>query len=401
MYVGTSTGDVLAVNADTGRLVWKTATAPPGLIGGIFAPSVDYGRVYALVGGSSPLAVALDRQTGKTLWRTKLKDASASGVNASAVVFDGLLFAAVFGGDGDPTSHPPFFILDAHSGRILKKTYIIPKTMWKKGYAGSGIWATGVVDEKTQYLYTGTSNPYSKKHESNHSNAILKIDMDRNRATFGQIVDSYKGNVEQYFPGLDKQPACQYLGDLQTAGYSVFCAQLDIDFGASPNLFTDSKGHELVGDLQKAGVYHAAFADTMKPAWSTVLSTPSAGGNAGTAAVGPDGIYAVSNPGVLNSLDRTTGKVQWRAPMPDGTHYETVSTANGVVYATDNRGMLNVFDAKTGTILAERPLSADAGDGCTDLSGGISIARHTVYVTCDIGASGGGWIIAFALPNSG
>jgi outer membrane protein assembly factor BamB len=272
-----------------------------------FAVAVKYGRVYALSGGSPPAATALDQRTGKVVWTTTLRDKSASGINASAVVADGVVFAGVFGGDGDPTSHPPYFILDAANGKILVKNYIIPKPEWKKGYAGSGIWATAAVDAEHGYAYAGTTNPYSKRREHKHSNAILKIDIDRSRPTFGEIVASYKGNVDQYYPGLDKQPACQTLGDYQTAGYSVFCVQLDVDFGASANLFTDSKGRELVGDLQKSGVYHAALADSMKPAWNTVVGRPpSAAGDAGTAAVDDHAVYVVGNPGVMTALNTTT-----------------------------------------------------------------------------------------------
>jgi outer membrane protein assembly factor BamB len=398
VYVGTSGNSVFALNADTGDALWTTTIGEGGAIGGIFAVSVKYGRVFLLAGGAGgPFGAALDQDTGKVLWETALEDPSSSGVNASAVVFDGLLFAAVFGGDGDPTSHPPFFILDAFSGKILKKTYIIPKKQWKEGYAGSGMWATGVVDTEGKYLFAGTSNPYSKRLEHEHSNAILKIDLDRDRKTFGEIVDSYKGDVDQYFQGLDDQPACQMLGDYQTAGYSVFCAQLDIDFGASPNLFTDSEGRQIVGSLQKSGVYHAAFADSMKPAWTALLTYPSAPGNAGTSAVDAESIYVAVNPGLLYSIDKDDGATNWTAPLTQGVSYQTVTVAGGIVYIVDNKGFLNGFDAETGTQVVNRPMAMDASDACISLSGGVAVARNRVYATCDIGAAGGGWLVAYDL----
>ena len=49
---------------------------------------------------------------------------------------------------------------------------------------------------------------------------------------------------------------------------------LDLDFGASPNLFRDASGRLVLGDLQKAGVYHAVYTDQMTSAWQTTVSVP-------------------------------------------------------------------------------------------------------------------------------
>ena len=63
------------------------------------------------------------------------------------------------------------------------------------------------------------------------------------------------------------------------------CGQLDLDFGASANLFRASDGTELVGDLQKSGVYHVADAAIMKPAWTALVGASCEVCNAASTAV--------------------------------------------------------------------------------------------------------------------
>jgi hypothetical protein len=256
---------------------------------------------------------------------------------------------------------------------------------------------------RTHYLYVGTGQPSSPTKESEYTNAILKIDVDRSRSTFGTVVDAYKGTPETYVAGLQRQPACQQLGDLSPSA-AVPCLNEDIDFGASPNLFTDDRGHTLVGEYQKAGVYHAAFADSMEQAWTALLSPllgPAYAANGASTAFDGKHIYGVGSfVGQMFGLSPSTGAYQWVAPVADGVQYNPIETANGVVYTTDTKGFLDVFDAASGQPLLVRPMSADTGgDVCANLGGGAAVARHTIYATCDTGSAGGGWVIAYRLPG--
>ncbi len=161
------------------------------------------------------------------------------------------------------------------------------------------------------------------------------------------------------------------------------CGQLDLDFGASPNLFTDSSGNELVGELQKAGVYHVANATTMAPAWHRVVGGPCAVCNAGSTAFDGSSIDVVGTPGgTLFSLGRDAGALNWASPLGDGVHYQSTSTADGVVYVVDNNGFLSAFDASTGAPLFKRQLSVDTGSptGTGLTSNGVSIAEGEVLV---------------------
>lgn len=402
VFAGTTSGWVFAVNADTGELVWKQNFTAGGLVGGIFALSVVDGRVHANVSGAEgPYAAAADQETGKILWKTPILDKYPGAYsNASSVVYDGLVFMGISGPEGDRDARGSYVILDAATGKLIRKEYVIPKTDNKRGFGGAGIWSTAVVDTQTDYLYVGAGNPYGNRRDHRYANAILKVDLRQDRKTFGQIVDAYKGDVEQYYPPLEilaDTPVCA--AELDPTIDNPECGQLDLDYGASPNLFTNEDGEKLVGVLQKSGVYHVAYADTMERAWTTVVGGPCALCNAASSAFDGSAVYVAGAPGsILHALDKTTGSYRWSAPIADGVHYQAVSVANGVVYATDTTGSLDMFDAATGVPVFTRPLSADtaaSGDACGTLGGNTSIARHKVYVACDVAASSGGWIVAY------
>jgi hypothetical protein len=256
------------------------------------------------------------------------------------------------------------------------------------------------VDTKNGYAYVGTGNPSSKKIEHAFSNAIVKYDIDPARATFGTVVASLKGNVDQYDQTLRDavEPSCDALGEdpnLQLiVGDSAPCLQLDLDFGAPPNLFTDANGRTLIGDLQKSGVYHVADATTMDRAWSAVVGVSCAACNAAATAWDRNGsLYGVSSPGDAMVSLTTGGAYRWVTPVADGTHYQSTTSAGGAVFTIDNYGSLLAFDAATGLPLLHRPIAADLAPGTEPpaalSSSGVAVASGTVF------AAAGNAVVAY------
>ncbi|MEA2453195.1 MAG: hypothetical protein QOG04_1905 [Actinomycetota bacterium] len=416
VFAATTSGSIFAVDAKTGDVVWQIfEQSDGGLAGGIFSPAVANGVLYASVGRSgAPKVIALDAATGDEIWRADLyqgladAETHAQNVNSSMVFFDGLLFIGLAGADSSNLSHPSFFILDAEDGSVVKKTIVIPQDQWLDGYAGGGIWGTGVVDQQTRTLYVGTSNPYNKRREHKHTNAILKIDFDRNSKTFGEILDAYRGDKD-YDPKLYNTPQCKYLGELQPAGFSTFCGQRDVDFGASPSLFKNSAGKSIVVNLQKSCTVHAIYADTMEKFWKrSEIGPGGASGCASTTAYDANAVYVNINEGVMWALDRETGETLWKTSYKDpGSHYQPVTVANGVVYTTGITGYIYALDAKTGKVLLHEQMKADGETCAGTTSAGIAVVGDTVYAECDTvegdGAAlsivtvGGGGVFAYRL----
>jgi outer membrane protein assembly factor BamB len=411
-YMGTSKGWVFSLNADTGKVVWKTRlpVGDPGLlgVGVVGSVAVSGGRVFAIISqDGGPYAAALSQRTGRVLWKRALDRQPGAYNDASPVVFRGMVFAAFASDESQPTARGGFDLLSAKTGRILAKTYVIPTRAYKTGSGGAGLWATAAIDPRTRHAYLGTGNPSTVK-EDPRTDAILKVDVDRRRKTFGRIVDYYRGTSESLNTGADQQPVCQQVATGKNFyAIEALCIHTDVDFGASPALWRDRRGRRIVGELQKSGVYHAAFASTMKPAWTATIGAPAVITNGDTAAVAGGRVFAVGTPpGQLVALDDTSGKRDWLSPTADAVHFQGVTYAAGVVYTVDSENDFRAFDAKSGKPLLIRPLGKDdgfdsggtsyeggatseGGTGPSDTAASVSVARHTVYVAT------GGDIVAY------
>lgn len=417
---------VYAVAVDTGRLVWAggRGVADQGLGGSVVGSiAVDGSRVIALINregdghGHGPYAIALDRSTGALLWQSPpLAAETGTYTNATPTVSHGVVIAGFSGPEGFPDGHGGFALIDDRTGALLVRRYTIPPSDWigsnGEHYGGGGIWTTPAVDPARGYAYMGTGNPYSKKDEHPNTNAIIKVDVDRRRPTFGQIVGSYKGNIEQATELLRQasRPTCalapddplrqlpqsgdRRLNELQGfVSNSHGCVQLDLDFGAGANLMRRPDGRLVVGDLQKSGVYHAVDGDSMRRLWTSVVGLSCQVCNASATAydAARHSIVGDVAPGsFLTAIASGSGALRWYSPVADGFHYEGVSIADGVAYSVDQYGNLDVVDEATGVLLARQPMMITAGADAADIgSAGVAIARGTVL------AAAGSHVVAF------
>jgi polyvinyl alcohol dehydrogenase (cytochrome) len=412
VFLGSTNAVMYALDAADGKLVWqsKLDLTSAGFGGGIVgAPLVSGNRVMVLVNeANAPYVAALDRTTGALLWKSA-PIAAGDGyyTNASPVLANGFVVAGFSPAEGDPKASGGFALLDPASGTIDKVTPAIPPADQAKGFAGGGLWSTPAYDPATKYLYWGAGNPFSKTQQHPNTDSILKIDLARSRATFGQIVGASPGNVDQYtdtLQTLSGTPVCA-ASDTPAVPYPLddpACGQLDLDFGSSANLFTDSSGTKLVGDLQKSGVYHAANADTMKPTWSQIVGASCQVCNAASTSYDGHAIQGVGTPGgALFSLGTDDGAPNWLSPIADGVHYQSVSTADGVVYTVDGNGFLDVIDAASGATIVRRQMAPDTGTPTAGLtSNGVSIAEHAVFASASelptaTGGATAGLIVAY------
>jgi outer membrane protein assembly factor BamB len=287
----------------------------------------------------------------------------------------------------------------------VKRTPTISVADQKKGYAGGGLWSTPAYDPKAKYLYWGAANPNSKTIEHDHTNAILKIDLNRRHRTFGAIVDSYKGDVDQYreeLIALRQTPACEKT-DFEGGPYQFgdpLCGELDLGFGASPNLFRLKDGTQVVGDLEKSGVYHVARTKDMERKWTALVSPVCQLCNFASPAFDGESIAVVGTPlSTMWSLNRDNGKANWASPVGDVLHLQGSTAASGVVWTVTGNADLVAWEAKTGKRLMHRPMLQDTNQFVPNgTSGGIAIAEHTL-----IASAGGfgnytdtpGWLIAY------
>jgi len=411
VFTGTELGNVYALNADTGKVVWEQALGDgsegsniaegAGIVG---SPAVVGRLVY--VGATTPKASvlsALDRGTGKVVWRRVVDKDEGGGLDSSPVPFKGMVFQAFKGDESSDHSWPGFVIVDGSRkgrGKILVKTHNIPPEDFEAGYRGASIINTPSVDVKQMLVFAGTGNPASEKQHP-ITNSLLKIDADPDSKKFGQILASHRGTSDSYPAPQDvDSPTCRT--DVQWPVGRFSCAQFDFNFLASPNLWTHSDGRQMFGGLQKSGVYTAVYTKTMERAWQATLSLPCFGCNLSSSAADKNGIYVAVTGGNLYSLNRDTGEVQWATPMTGSFRYNGVAVANGIVYSlNDATGALQAFDAAGGSQLLSHSFSQDTGTPMNDMgnSSGVSVARHTVFATAQ--ADGTSTLFALKLGATG
>jgi hypothetical protein len=167
----------------------------------------------------------------------------------------------------------------------------------------------------------------------------------------------------------------------------------DLDFGASPNLYTTRGGRDITGNGRKDAVYYARDRASGAPVFSSLTGQPgitgsdfSVGGFLGTPAVQRDGAgRAVAivgttaipvpfdsdadgsnqRPGdvqrtitAVRAIDPADGHLLWAYQL-DGPSYGGVSIANGVALVPDTFGSnLLALDIATGRPLAMLPVPA-------------------------------------------
>jgi outer membrane protein assembly factor BamB/plastocyanin len=293
-------------------------------------------------------------------------------------------------------------VLDARTGEVLRKIWTIGPPGDGTAFAGGSVWSTPSIDERAKVAYVSTSNTFSyPETEHPNTNAILKIGLDRaDPATFGRILAAGKGTPDEYYtdytgtpcradlpPGAPRPPLAPGLPS------EPACFDLDLAFGASPNLVRGKDGRLLVGAGQKSGVYHMFDAASMKRVWKTELGPPSLiGGIVGATAYDGKGIYGPTTvPAQLWSVDPESGARRWQFPMPGPANYgNMVAVANGVAYTTNGNGYLSARDTDTGATLLDVPVMPGQ-----QTQSGTTVARNTVYAA--IGSQGAreGFIVAF------
>jgi polyvinyl alcohol dehydrogenase (cytochrome) len=400
---------VYALDATTGKLIWRSG--PPMVYGGdgfLSYPSqgvtVANGRVH--VGSdnnNAPASYAFDARTGDRLWKSRPITFGYRATQLSVPkVFDGIQLFFTTGPDFDAHGRPGFALLDEKTGRVLSKRTTLTPAMLSEGYAGGGVWATAAIDQRGRYAYVGTSNPYTKTKESPFDNAIIKIDLDRGRKTFGHIVSAFKGKPDVLTPLVYNQPECQTVGPAvpTTVGLELVCGQQDADFGTGPTLFRDRHGRLLLAEMQKSGDFHVLDADSMAEQFDLLLGTnnnlTATGGNLAMTSWDGSKLYVVGNPGTLYAVNPNDGSITWSVPLQeDSTPTRPVVAANGVVYTlVGNDSVVVAHSASDGHPLAVLTPSMDSGQTCAaGASGGLAIAHHMLYVNC------GGYLAAYGLTG--
>jgi len=215
MFVTGSYSRIFALDAKTGKKLWKYEhRLPEGIM-----PCCDVinrgAALYdnlVIFGTLDAQLVALDQDTGRVVWRERIDDYSAGySYTAAPLIAEGLLMTGVSGGEfgvigrveaRDPKTGKMVWVrpvVEGHMGYKDGKENGItgttnaswPGEMWKTG--GAATWMGGSYDPKTGLAYFGTGNPgpwnsHLRKGDNLYSSSTVAID-----PKTGQIVWHYQG----------------------------------------------------------------------------------------------------------------------------------------------------------------------------------------------------------------
>lgn len=447
-------GNLYAVNADTGALIWQNqisnytgnpnanSRSSPAISGDELILG-DTGNFGTASPGANVFAV--NRMTGKLIWKTTVEPHVAAIITASPVAYGNNVYVGVssieeglatLGAYPCCTFRGSVVSLNVQTGHINWQFYDIPASLdtgcsaTDCGYSGAAIWSTTAIDPQLNSLYVGTGNNYTvpksvqqcvaqaQKNGTSDDNcsapkdyqeSVLSLNLTSGALNWAHRVSGYDASVA----GCPAQPV----------PWCPSPAGADADFGSGPNIYTtqvNGRPTTVVGLGQKSGVYWAFNATNGSLIWSTLIGPGGQDGGIirGTAMDGQQ-IYApISNvegtsyvlqpsgktdkAGSWTALNARTGKIVWQTADPGKTvpfDNAPPAVADGVVYVGSQQPTgpnMYALDAQTGKILWRFASGGSVGSGPAVVDG-------TVYwgsgysVSAEFGGTGNNKLYAFTL----
>jgi polyvinyl alcohol dehydrogenase (cytochrome) len=361
---------------------------------------------------------AVDAETGKFLWKTKIEEHKAARITGAPTFYAGRLYVPVASIEEGSAARPQYecctfrgslAAVDAETGKQIWKTYVIaaePKPYRKSkvdtqlfGPAGGAIWSAPTVDAKRKLIYAATGDSYTDV-DVETDDAVLAFNLDT-----GAIV--WKAQVlekDNFIVGCPGAPNCPISNGP------------DYDFGTSPILRNIAGGKQVLVAGQKSGiVWGLDPAQKGKVLWQTKVGAGSALGGVEWghaadeqntyAAIADKNVRVGASPGIY-ALKLATGEKVWGTPAPEvkcavpqgcmPAQSAAVSVIPGAVFSGAINGHFRAYSTKTGEILwdvdtvksYETVNQVEAKGGSLD-AGGPAIANGIVYTNSGYGSFGG------------
>lgn len=315
--------------------------------------------------------IAVNRHTGKLVWKTVIETHFASRITMSPVIYEGKVFVGVSSIESEIPGvrgesykccnfKGSFVAVDLKSGKLLWKTPMISGT----GIANSGVpvWGSSPpIDIKRNRIYIGTGNNYhvtkafrdcykkekvttpseeeivvrkcAEKHDSSENRFDSLVALDMNSGTIHwslktSIYDSWNVGCGSKFSQLPRRN-------------EKICPRpegADGDFAQAPMLITTDKGEDILVAGQKNGMFWAVRAEDGRVLWKKQVGPGGklGGHQWGSATDGKLVYYQTTNlehkeivleagpekgkkifGGLWGALAAETGEIVWQTADPD------------------------------------------------------------------------------------
>jgi len=451
VFFGTASRKVYSLSADSGCTYWVFETEAP-VRSAITVGAIGNGwAVY--FGDQRANAYAVDAVTGKLLWKTHLDDSDGAIVTGAPTLAEGKLYVPMSSYEEALGAAPTYqcckfrgsvSALDAATGKVIWKSYTIPEEpkpvrknkrgtqLW--GPSGAAVWSSPTVDLKKHMVYVTTGDNYSDPAAAT-SDAFLAFD-----AETGKLMWSHQVTPnDAYTIDCDLPEALR--GNCPEANGP------DFDFGSSPILVDLPNKHRALVAGQKSGVVWAIDPDQEgKVIWQRRVGKGGRLGGVqwGSAADGKNVYVALSDVGILGAapgkagaqqtamgalmldpkagggmfaLNQETGEIVWHTAHPgcgdkagcSPAQSAAVSAIPGAVFSGGLDGHLRAYSTKDGRIIWDVDTEQEyktvnavkAKGGSLDAAGPV-IVGGKVYVNSGymfLGGAPGNVLLVFSVDG--
>lgn len=260
LYAADISGNVFAVDAASGGLVWIAHPSVPATFPVAISSSPLLTATDVVVGDQNGIVWALDRATGAVDWASRPNnDVPAiwgSPTLATVRTQHGprqLILVPIASNEETYTTtqqqpccraRGSVAALDPETGAVVWQTYTISAAWAKAGAAGASVWTSPAYDAELNRVFIATGNNFANRDDAPTtvtSDAIISIDA----ATGKMCWINQRTHADTY-----------------VLAYKQGSEHPDFDFGDSPEVFRLSNGRAVVAAGQKSGVLHLLDART-------------------------------------------------------------------------------------------------------------------------------------------
>ena len=420
VFVGGALGQVYALDAATGCTRWSFQAE-----GGVRTAVAIGPNRLAYFGDLRANVYAVNAVTGKLVWKVRVSPHPYGRVTGSPRLYKGRLYVPVASREEWLAASPQYpcctfrgilVALDASTGKEIWRTYTIsePARPTKKnkagtqlwGPSGAALWSSPTIDEDRRLIYIGAGNNYTDPATPN-SDAILAFDLKTGKIAWSrQITSGDTYNISCFRGDQSNCPAKQ---------------GPDTDFAAPPLLRKLPGGRSVLLVGQKSGDVLGLDPDSKgEILWKTKIGHggPLGGIEWGLAADaevvyaalsdlgfsgGPEGtILDPKAGGGLFAIRIATGEKIWAAPPAPGgcttprcgpAQAAAITAIPGAVFSGADDGHLRAYSTADGKVLWDFDTARDfdtvnkisAHGGSID-GGGPAIAGGMVFTNAGFGA---------------
>ncbi|WP_434991071.1 PQQ-binding-like beta-propeller repeat protein [Xanthomonas melonis] len=408
LYVPDWGGSLYSVDTQTGKPNWQAKLSDyTGNTNSVTRNTPAISARSIIVGDQAAgTLLAIDKKTGKLLWKTTVETNPQARITSSPVIYGNRIYVGVSSGDwGNLQPNHTFSFrgsvvaVDLNTGKKLWQFYTVPE-----GYTGAAVWGQVAIDPISRRLYFGTGNNYNIPQgvgncvsnarsyrggqltvqdeldcmaPDNYVDSVIALNLDSGKLAWAHRLQGY----DAWNLSCIVAPTNGLCPNTQASNLTG----PDYDFGgAGVNLFSarrNGKLQQLVGAGQKSGIYFALDAKTGATVWSTQVGPGGTTGGVewGTAVdpyksqvyvainnssnatytLGPANVQS-HNGGSWAALDAATGKIKWQVKVPGINRVNPNVPAGGqgsltvspnLLYAGSMAGNMVALDTDTGATL--------------------------------------------------